>query len=162
MKNRDEYETLIRRLAALAAVLGRTLVVPWLRCDLRDQGPRSLHVLYGQGFVRAPCPATAEGCCVHRTSACSVSPLSVPPSPATPQLPGYWFLGAFGQPLTMKWNAGQRRGMIFPMDLDFALKHMKDEEKATYVAGEVRTQAAARRSRCVADGGPSMPPSRGF
>jgi hypothetical protein len=41
----------------------------------------------------------------------------------------------------MKWNVGQRRGMIFPMDLDFALKHIKDEEKATYVAGEVRTHA---------------------
>lgn len=39
--------------------------------------------------------------------------------------------------------------MIFPMDLDFALKHIKDEEKATYVAGEVRAHAAlALRSGC--------------
>jgi hypothetical protein len=28
--------------------------------------------------------------------------------------------------------------MVFPMDVDFALQHIRDDEKATYLAHEVR------------------------
>jgi hypothetical protein len=67
----DTFLTLLKRLGALAAVSGRTLVVPQLRCDT-DSGRNWLthwkkHTMFAQ-----VCPGVEGGCCVHYPSICQV------------------------------------------------------------------------------------------
>lgn len=65
----DAFLTLLKRLGALAAVSGRTLVVPQLRCD-SQAGTNWLAHWKKQTVFRQVCPQVEGGCCVHYPSMC--------------------------------------------------------------------------------------------
>lgn len=58
---------MIRRLAALAAVSGRTLVAPLLQCEIVS---RKMHPRHDEGFIQTVCPGVEQGCCVSRHAIC--------------------------------------------------------------------------------------------
>jgi hypothetical protein len=58
---------MIRRLAALAAVSGRTLVAPLLQCEIDS---RKMHPRHDEGFIQTVCPGVERGCCVSRHAIC--------------------------------------------------------------------------------------------